>query len=63
MLVRYNERSKVYQCYEPSTKKILISKDLIFYEGAMGFSTLLAKQVANMANVIIPFSLILKEVP
>jgi hypothetical protein len=40
MLVGYDEHSKAYWCYEPSTRKVLNSKDVIFYEGTMGFSAL-----------------------
>jgi len=55
MLVGYDERFKAYWCYELSTRKILISKDVIFYEGAMGLSTLPTKQVVDLANVTIFF--------
>lgn len=63
MLVGYDEHSKAYWCYKPSTRKVLNSKDVVFYEGAMGFLALPPKQVVNLDNVTIPFSLIPKEVP
>lgn len=36
ILVGYDQHSKAYRCFDPSTNKILISKDVIFDEGTMG---------------------------
>jgi hypothetical protein len=62
MLVGYDEHSKAYWCYEPSIRKVLNSKDVFLYEGAMGLSTLPPKQIDDPDNVTISFSLILEEV-
>lgn len=44
ILVGYDSNSKAYRCFDPLTKKILISKDILFYEDTMGnfFPTQLA---------------------
>lgn len=36
ILVGYDANSLAYRCFDPSTNKILISKDVFFNENAMG---------------------------
>ncbi len=33
----YNDNSKAYHCYDPTTWKILVTKNVIFYKFILGF--------------------------
>ena len=37
--VRYDDLSKAYRCFDPTTKKIFISKDVIFYKTCLGLAS------------------------
>jgi hypothetical protein len=59
MFVGYDKHFKAFRCYNPKTKKIMVSKDIVFDEYVMGFqATFPTKEmVAKPTNNTIPLSL------